>query len=199
MQISRRHLLGSGLGAGALLAMPSAARAVSQDQTARLISTARRELERLGKKITVTDRVGVTDFTLPSWQSRFFILDMESGKVDAYRTTHGRGSDRAHSGWVKNFSNIPGSNATSRGAYLTAEFYTGKHGSSMRLDGLDHDNDKARDRAIVVHGAWYANPAMIKKHGKLGRSEGCFAFAEKQLPEILEKLGPGRLLYAGKF
>ena len=198
MKFSRRQVLGSTLGMGAALSVPAAAHAASSDRTTRLLALAKRELQRLGDAIPVTDRVGITDFSMPSWQPRFFVLDMESGRAKAYRTTHGRGSDPAHSGWVKSFSNRPGSNATSRGAYVTAEYYTGKHGPSMRLDGLDHQNDKARDRAIVVHGAWYANPDMIGKYGKLGRSEGCFAFAESELPIIRDRLGPGRLLYAAK-
>lgn len=198
MLLSRRHMLGSVLAAGATAAMPGVASAASKLPTNRLVARAKSELARLSSSVAHTDRVAITDFSRPSWEPRFFILDMQAGKVDAYRTTHGRGSDQAHSGWLKQFSNVPGSNASSRGAYLTAEHYEGIHGSSMRLDGLDTDNSNARDRAIVVHGAWYANPEMISKYGKLGRSEGCFAFAEAELPTILEKLGPGRLLYAGK-
>src|SRR3546814_7041698 len=76
------------------------------------------------------------------------------------------------------FSNDFGSNATSNGAYLTGDYYTGKHGRSMRLQGMDPTNCHAEARAIVVHGAWYVGPEMIREHGKLGRSEGCFAFAE---------------------
>ena len=72
---------------------------------------------------------------------------------------------------------MPGSEATSRGAYLTAEWYNGKYGTSMRLQGLDADNNAALSRAIVMHPAPYADPSWIEKFGKLGRSEGCFAMA----------------------
>ena len=68
----------------------------------------------------------------------------------------------------------------------------------MRLAGLEPDNSNADMRAIVVHGAWYADPSLIATQGKLGRSEGCFVFGEELLPMILYKLGPGRLLYADK-
>src|SRR3546814_12556229 len=60
------------------------------------------------------------------------------------------------------------------------------------------DNYTADQRASVVHGAWYADPALIATQGKLGRSEGCFVFGEELLPTILYKLGPGRLLFADR-
>src|SRR3546814_4062196 len=68
----------------------------------------------------------------------------------------------------------------------------------MRLVGRDPDNSNADMRAIVVHGAWYADPSLIATQGKLGRSEGFFVFGEALLPQILYKLGPGRLLFADK-
>jgi hypothetical protein len=68
----------------------------------------------------------------------------------------------------------------------------------MRLDGLDPTNSNALSRAIVVHGAWYVNERVIGQSGVLGRSEGCFAVADSTLPEIMSRLGPGRLIYAGK-
>ena len=68
----------------------------------------------------------------------------------------------------------------------------------MRLEGLDPTNSNAASRAIVVHGAWYVSEEMIGQHGMLGRSEGCFAVAPSSLDEILTRLGPGRLIYAGQ-
>jgi hypothetical protein len=90
---------------------------------------------------------------------------------------------------------------SSPGAYRTGDYYSGKHGRSQRLTGLDPENSNAEPRAIVIHGAWYVSDAMVRQHGKLGRSEGCFAFDETNgsLEEVLTRLGPGRLLYAGRF
>ena len=88
--------------------------------------------------------------------------------------------------------------ASSEGAFKTAEFYTGKHGRSMRLDGLDPGNSNARDRAIVIHSAWYVSGAMAAATGRIGRSEGCFAFSESDLPKMLDRLGPGRLWLSSK-
>jgi hypothetical protein len=68
----------------------------------------------------------------------------------------------------------------------------------MRLEGLDATNSNALARAIVVHAAWYVNDTVAGYSGILGRSEGCFAVADSSLPEILARLGPGRLIYADK-
>lgn len=156
-------------------------------------------LARHGSAARFRNLVGVADFSRASREARFHIVDMTNGRIASHLVTHGRGSDPDHCGWLERFSNDPGSSATSAGIYLTADEYQGKHGRSMRLKGLDPSNDKAEARAVVIHGAWYANPGMIAQHGKLGRSEGCLAFAEAELPAILERLGPGRLIIAGKF
>lgn len=101
-----------------------------------------------------------------------------------------------HTGWLERFSNAPHSNATSAGAYRTADIYAGAHGPSIRLEGLDPTNDNALSRAIVVHAAWYVSEQMIGHSGMLGRSQGCFAVATSSLPEIMARLAPGRLIYA---
>ncbi|ATW04359.1 murein L,D-transpeptidase catalytic domain family protein [Sphingorhabdus sp. YGSMI21] len=145
-----------------------------------------------------TDRIGIADYSLHSAKERFHIVDMASGNIQSFLVAHGKGSDPRHTGWLQEFSNIPGSEASSGGSYMTSESYVGKHGTSRRLKGLDPTNNMAEPRAIVIHGAWYAEPEMVESHGKLGRSQGCFAFSESDLPVILERLGPGRLLYADK-
>lgn len=124
---------------------------------------------------------------------------MTTGTVASHLTAHGRGSDPAHTGWLKSFSNDIGSNASSDGAYVTGVQYDGKYGRAIRLAGLDARNSNAEARAIVIHQAWYVSDAMLAKYGKLGRSEGCFALSDAGLGAALEALGPGRLLYAGKF
>lgn len=145
-----------------------------------------------------TDRIGIADYSLHSAEERFHIVDLTNGTTQSFLVAHGKGSDLRHTGWLQEFSNIPGSEASSGGSYVTSETYIGKHGTSRRLKGLDPSNNMAEPRAIVIHGAWYAEPEMVKSHGKLGRSQGCFAFSEGDLPVILERLGPGRLLYADK-
>ena len=162
------------------------------------LAVARKQLALQSRAIPQTDRVGIVDFGLPSSRPRFALVDMVKGRVEMFPVTHGRGSDPQHDGWLKRFSNAPGSLASSRGAYRTSDYYWGANGSSMRLAGLEPDNSNADMRAIVIHGAWYADPSLIATQGKLGRSEGCFVFGEDLLPEVLYKLGPGRLLFADK-
>ncbi len=115
-----------------------------------------------------------------------------------YLVAHGSGSDPDHTGLLHRFSNAVDSNASSEGAFVTAEYYKGKHGQSQRLLGLDPSNSNALTRAIVVHGAWYAEKDMIAAHGKLGRSQGCFAVGDSALAAVFGHLGEGRLLFAAK-
>ncbi len=194
--IGRREVMAGMVATAAASFLPGAARAAPLD--AHLLSIAQRELSRMESQIWVRDIVGLADFSLPSSEPRFFIVDMLTGAVNRFYVTHGRGSDPEHDGWLKGFSNNYGSNATSRGAYLTRNYYEGKHGLSMRLSGLDDSNNNAESRAIVVHGADYANPDLIRTTGKLGRSEGCFAFPRDRLVEVISRLGPGRMIFADR-
>ena len=147
-------------------------------------------------RIPHADVIGIADFSRPSRDPRFYILDLHGGMVTEHLVAHGRGSDPGHSGWLEYFSNAVGSEATSNGAYLTGHAYFGKYGHSLKLYGLDHTNSNAEARAIVVHSAWYAEPQMVQAHGKLGRSEGCFALPGISHAEAMTRLGSGRLLYA---
>jgi hypothetical protein len=153
-------------------------------------------LEQHHDSISYRDFIGVADFSLPSRAPRFHLVNLAEGSVRSHLVAHGRGSDPAHTGWLERFSNEPRSNATSAGAYRTGSLYLGAHGRSMRLEGLDPTNSNALSRGIVVHGAWYVNRDMIGHSGMLGRSQGCFAVAESSLPEIMARLGSGRLIYA---
>ena len=164
----------------------------------RLLARARAAFDANRRRLRHTDIVGITDFSKPSSEPRFHLLDTRTGRVSSHFVSHGRGSDPAHSGFLARFSNEFGSNASSAGAYLTGDYYYGKYGRSMRLAGLERRNDNAHGRAIVVHSAWYAEPQVIEQHGKLGRSEGCFALSYASLQEVLARLGPGHLLYADK-
>jgi hypothetical protein len=144
------------------------------------------------------DYIGIADFSLPSRAPRFHLVNLTNGAVRSHLVAHGKGSDPSHTGWLERFSNEPRSNATSSGAYRTGPFYDGAHGHSMRLEGLDATNNNALSRAIVVHDAWYVNERVSDDFGMLGRSQGCFAVAKTSLPEIMARLGPGRMIYAGK-
>jgi L,D-transpeptidase-like protein len=164
----------------------------------RLLARARAAFDRHRSQIAHTDVVGIADFSRPSRDHRFFLLDTASGRVSNHLVAHGRGSDPDHSGYVERFSNAMGSEASSQGGYRTGDYYQGKYGRSLRLSGLDWSNSNAEARAIVVHSAWYAEPDQIEAHGKLGRSEGCFALPHHSLQQVLARLGPGRFIYADK-
>lgn len=164
----------------------------------KLLARARAAFDANRRRLRHTDIVGITDFSKASGEKRFFLLNTGNGRVSSHFVAHGRGSDPAHCGHLEHFSNAYGSNASSAGAYLTGDYYHGKYGRSMKLKGLEHRNDNAEGRAIVVHSAWYAEPEVLQEHGKLGRSEGCFAMSYSSLQEVLARLGPGHLLYADK-
>ena len=149
-------------------------------------------------RIGPRDYIGVVDFSKASNEPRFHVVDLRSGQVESFRVAHGRGSDPDHSGWVERFSNNFGSHASSNGTYTTGDYYHGKYGLSMKTRGLDWSNYNAEPRAIVIHNAWYAEPEMVGIHGKLGRSEGCFAFSRDDQWSVMRKLAGGRMIYADK-
>ena len=149
-------------------------------------------------QVYARDTIAIADFSKPSSESRFHVVDLASGQVESHRVCHGRGSDPAHSGYLERFSNDFGSYASSNGTYTTGDYYDGKYGLSMKVRGLDWSNNNAEPRAIVIHNAWYAEDDMIPLHGMLGRSEGCFAMSRKSQYEVMRKLAGGRMIYADK-
>lgn len=162
-----------------------------------LIERARAALDLHGRKITQRDRMYLVDFQKFSGSERFYEVDLEGGQVTAYRTSHGRGSDPKHSGYAERFSNKPDSHMSSIGAYATAGASWGpQQGPNVLLDGLEPSNNLARQRAIIIHGADYADPAFLARQGKLGRSYGCFSVSHADLAPLRERMGEGRLLFA---
>lgn len=197
--ISRRHLIKLGT-AAAMFASSGGALAdpIDDGLSPRLMREALTAFAQHRNRLKHVDRIGVVDFSRPSSSPRFFIVDADKGTSKSYLVAHGRGSDPAHTGWARRFSNEPGSYASSAGAFVTGAEYSGHHGRSMRLAGLDPQNCNAESRAIVVHAAWYVSPEIAARTGMLGRSEGCFAVSNNSLDQVIDRLGPGRLLYAAK-
>jgi len=148
-------------------------------------------------RITRRDRMYLVDFKKFSGDERLYEVDIESGSVTLMRTSHGRGSDPAHTGYATSFGNNPDSHMSSVGAYATAGASHGaQQGPNVLLDGLEYSNNMARERAIIIHGADYADPAFLAREGKLGRSYGCFSVSHADLPALRERMGEGRLLFA---
>lgn len=199
MDMKRRDLLKGSLALGAALALPAKLAAMPMRGTLRdrqLFEIAKRELDRAGSAIWQRDIVGISDFGLHSALPRFHIVNLEQETIESHHVSHGQGSDYDHDGWLNEYSNVEGSNATSKGAYVTWEWYQGKYGTSVRLGGLDPTNEAALRRYIVMHPAAYAEPRNIERWGRLGRSNGCFALGSEQFKIALMKLSGGRLIYA---
>ena len=181
-------------------AQPAARPRVMVDPTVdpRIVARARASFDRHRSLIRHPETVGIVDFSKVSSEPRFYLLDTNTGRVTRHFVSHGRGSDPGHTGFLQQFSNRVGSEATSEGGYLVGDYYHGRYGRSLRVAGLDPSNSNAEARAIVVHTAWYVEPDMISQQGRLGRSEGCFALPNRSHQEVLARLGPGHFLYANR-
>lgn len=145
-------------------------------------------------KISNQNVLTIADFTKPSSKKRLFILDIKNYKVlfNTY-VSHGQGSGAA---MATLFSNVPESYQSSLGFYTTSTTYCGKNGFSLHLQGMESGiNDKAEERAIVMHGAPYVSESFINSRGFLGRSWGCPAVPEQLSKPIIEKIKNGSCLF----
>lgn len=163
-----------------------------------LLEAAKSSLRTHASKVSNTDTIVIVDYSLHSAKNRLFVADLGAGTVTRFRVTHGRGSDKNHDGMLDHFSSKSGSYASPKGAHVTAEQYVGKHGASVRMDGLEPDNASARSRAIVIHAAKYAEASMVNTYGKLGRSQGCLALSQADLQTLLQLVPTGTLVYIDK-
>ena len=134
------------------------------------------------------------DFSLPSTEKRLFVFDMRQRKLlFSSVVSHGKNSGE---NYATSFSNKNGSYKSSLGFYLTESTYLGKNGYSLILNGLEKGiNDRARERAIVMHGATYANPSVVSKGGRLGRSFGCPAVPQKLSRPLIDAIKGGSVMY----
>ncbi len=138
--------------------------------------------------------LSIVDYDKPSTEKRFYVIDLEEKRVKHHTImAHGK-----KTGWdmATKFSNTPNSHQSSLGFYKTAETYMGKYGYSLRLDGLERGfNCKARDRAIVMHGADYVSQDFIKQHGRLGRSWGCLSLTRMDSKPVIDVIREGSCIY----
>ncbi|MBJ2175530.1 murein L,D-transpeptidase catalytic domain family protein [Aureibaculum sp. A20] len=133
------------------------------------------------------------DMSVSANTERFYLINMETQTIEHKSVVaHGEKSGLEY---AKKFSNKVNSHQSSIGFYKTAETYSGKHGLSLRLDGLEFSNNKARERAIVIHSADYANPDFIQSNGRLGRSWGCPALPDKDYTVIINKIKEGSCVF----
>jgi hypothetical protein len=147
-------------------------------------------------KVLNKNYITIIDFTKPSTQKRCHVIDLRSGEIESLLVAHAKNTGE---NLAEHFSNVNGSNKSSLGIYLTAELYTGKHGLSMRLDGMEESNSIVRRRDIVMHGADYVSQSTIDKQGRLGRSLGCPALEMSVIERIVKQLnGKSVMLVWGK-
>lgn len=138
--------------------------------------------------------ITIVDFNQPSTAKRLWIVDLAANKL-LYNTlvAHGQGSG---DNFARNFSNEENSHQSSLGYYITSDIYFGKHGLSLKLNGMDEGfNTKANARSVVVHGAAYVSQEFINQHGRLGRSHGCPALPVSMTREIIENIKGKTCLY----
>jgi hypothetical protein len=150
--------------------------------------------EQISEKYNNRAVITIIDFSLPSTEERLWVIDLDMQKTLMHTfVSHGIKTGELY---ATDFSNNRHSNQSSLGFYLTAEPYYGRNGYSMRLDGLESEvNDNARARAIVVHGAWYADPSIISKTGRLGRSFGCPAVPTAVHKQLIDTISNQSVLF----
>lgn len=144
------------------------------------------------KQLQLHEKLTIIDYSLPSNKKRLWIFDLQQ-KTLLFHTyvSHGIKSGVTNTAF---FSNQVNSKATSLGVYTAEKAYYGRHGLSLKLHGKErHHNDRAYQRAIVMHGAWYMDERFIKKYGRPGRSWGCPAIPLNFVKPIINTIKGGSL------
>lgn len=196
------------MGAAAVCASPAVAVSPLQSPLVDALAAAAPSLDRkvLGKAVGAmqcavssgmrpAERLAVIDFSLPSSVPRLWIFDLaKRGLVVKELVAHGQksGDDVA-----TRFSNVVGSHQSSLGLFRTQETYYGRHGYSLRMDGLEPGvNDRARERAIVIHAADYVDPQWVARQGRIGRSQGCPAVRPEIARTVVDNLKGGQFMFS---
>jgi hypothetical protein len=137
----------------------------------------------------------VIDYSLPSTEPRLWVFDVETGKLLFKElVAHGRNTGE---NMATRFSDVPESRQTSIGLFVTGDTYVGSNGYSLRLDGLEPGfNARARERAIVMHGAPYVNPSLAASQGRIGRSWGCPALREAVARDVIDTVRGGGVIFS---
>jgi hypothetical protein len=146
-------------------------------------------------RVNNPDILTIVDFTKPSYENRLWVIDLKRSKpIMSLKTTHGKNSGGV---MATSFSNRGGSDESSLGVYTTMNAYSGKHGLSERLQGLEPGvNNNAYSRAIVVHPASYAAESYVNAYHQAGRSWGCFAVDPSKSSKLVNLTKNGTVLFA---
>jgi hypothetical protein len=145
--------------------------------------------------VSAPETLTVIDYSKPSTERRLWVFDLKARElVYEELVAHGQGSG---ANMATQFSNNDESHQTSLGLFVTRDTYVGRNGYSLRLDGLDRGvNDRARERAIVMHGAPYVSEQYVKANGRLGRSWGCPAISAAVAKQMIDRVKGGGLVFA---
>lgn len=141
------------------------------------------------------DLLTIIDYSLPSTEPRLWVLDLTAGKVLFHElVAHGQ---RSGENMATRFSNVKDSRQTSLGLFLTGGTYMGGNGYSLKLRGLDAGiNDRAEERHIVMHGAWYVSSEHARRQGRLGRSWGCPAVSKASARPVIDTIKGGSFVFS---
>jgi hypothetical protein len=171
------------------------ASAQALDRSVLQLALSAAECARQSGTVPDVDLLTVIDYSKASTEPRLWVLDIDSGNVLFEElVAHGRGSG---DNYATSFSNEQDSHQTSLGLFRTADVYVGSNGYSLRLDGLESGvNDRARERAIVMHGAPYVSETTARALGRLGRSWGCPALPLSVARTIIDTIKGGSLVFA---
>jgi hypothetical protein len=135
------------------------------------------------------------DYSRPSVEPRLWVFDLRDGRLLFTEiVAHGRNSGE---NMAARFSDDMNSHQSSLGLFVTGDTYVGSNGYSLRLDGLEPGfNGRARERAIVVHGAPYVNASLASSQGRIGRSWGCPALREAVARDVIDTIRGGGVIFS---
>lgn len=142
-----------------------------------------------------SNTIAVVNFSQPSNQKRLYLINLRNDSlIGKYYVAHGQGSGDLY---ATRFSDKGQTHESSLGAFTVGSPYYGKHGRSLRINGLEQGvNDRVMSRAVVIHRAPYMTPSFIKAHGRAGRSWGCFALNPNKADQVMDHLPANTFLFA---
>jgi len=145
--------------------------------------------------LPASDRLAVIDYSRPSTEPRLWVFDLTRRKLLFHElVAHGRNSG---DNMATKFSNQPDSLESSLGLFRTLDTYDGHNGYSLRMNGLEPGvNDRALDRALVIHGAGYVDPKTASRQGRIGRSWGCPAVRSAVAHRLIDTLKGGQYVFS---
>jgi hypothetical protein len=135
------------------------------------------------------------DYSKPSTEPRLWVFELATGRLlFSELVAHGKNSG---DNVATRFSDTLNSHQTSLGLFVARDTYVGSNGYSLRLDGLEPGfNGRARERAIVMHGAPYVDAEIAAKQGRLGRSWGCPALREAIARDVIDTVRGGGVIFS---